>query len=110
MKSERRHQLRYAVTLQIVARQLHSLEDGGENVHESFHANAENISTGGVCLTTKQRMFRGSLVCCQFSLPGIPSPVPALMRVQWVRKTDSRNFRAGLNYLFSAETSMLQPD
>ena len=99
MNSERRRHSRYPVRIELIARELGSLEYTDDDVNSSFRAVAENISAWGLCLVAPQRIPESSIVCCKVSVPGIPAAIPVLMKVQWVRKAEDRKFRVGLKHL-----------
>ena len=104
VKSERRASSRYPVHIEVNGQELPSLEYNHDSVLPFSHARTENISEGGLCLVADQRVRQSSLLCCQFTLSEVPIPIPVLMKVQWVRKTEGeKTFRIGLKYLIGGQ-------
>jgi len=59
-----------------------------------------DISQGGLCLTTKSKLDKGSILRLEFDLPGNPPEhVEALGRVQWQRPADGETFQTGVKFL-----------
>src|SRR3989442_9426653 len=52
----------------------------------SVHAQLQDLSQGGFCLRADRGIKRDQVVRCELSLPGIPLPIPTLMRVRWSLK------------------------
>src|SRR5262249_40497722 len=62
------------------------------------HARLQDLSQGGVCLRADHSVKREQVVRCELSLPGIPVPIPTLMRVRWTRKV-KQGYMIGMQFV-----------
>ncbi len=62
-------------------------------------ASIRDISAGGVCLRTEERLAQNSILQISINFPGLSSPLSSLAKVVWVRKVGkTNNFEAGLEF------------
>jgi c-di-GMP-binding flagellar brake protein YcgR len=65
-----------------------------------INSNIKNISEGGVCLMTKERLETSQIVKISLPLPHVKMSTPTLAEVRWVRKDPGKRlYRAGLRFL-----------
>lgn len=63
-------------------------------------ARLENLSRGGICISSFEPLALACVVHCEIALGAAPVAVPALMQVRWVKETDAGRHHCGLAYLF----------
>lgn len=62
-------------------------------------ASIRDISAGGVCLRTEERLVKNSILQMNINFPGFSSPLSSLAKVVWARKMGKTNhFEAGLEF------------
>src|SRR5215813_14256421 len=64
----------------------------------TVRARLQNLSQGGVCLRADHSVKKEQVVRCDLSLPGIPVPIPTLMRVRWTRRVQ-QGYMTGMQFL-----------
>lgn len=60
----------------------------------------KNISSGGLCLTSKTKVKVNEFLRLSFKLEAVPVAVPTLVEVRWVQKTSDSNFKIGARFIF----------
>jgi len=65
-----------------------------------INSQIKNISEGGICLITRERLENAQIVKISLPLPHVKMRTPTLAEVRWVKKeSDKRSYRAGLRFL-----------
>lgn len=65
-----------------------------------INSNIKNISEGGVCLMTRERLETAQIVKISLPVPHVKMSTPTLAEVRWVRKDPGKRlYRAGLRFL-----------
>jgi len=68
------------------------------NSASPIRSHVRDVSQGGVGLRGEYSIKENEVVRCALSLPGVPVPIPILMRVQWSRKVN-HGYLIGLQFL-----------
>jgi hypothetical protein len=63
-----------------------------------IRARVHDVSQGGVGMRGNHSVGENQVVRCTLSLPGVPVPVPTLMRVRWNRKVKN-GYMIGLQFI-----------
>jgi c-di-GMP-binding flagellar brake protein YcgR len=62
-------------------------------------ASIRDISAGGVCLRTEEKVDKGGILQLRINFPGLSLPLSCLVKVVWVKKISKANrFEAGLEF------------
>ncbi len=62
-------------------------------------ASIRDISAGGVCLRTEEKIAKGSILQLSINFPKLPSPVSCLGKAVWVKQIGKTNrFDIGLEF------------
>ncbi len=101
---EKRQHRRYVLAVPPRIRAAGLTLVGMENPrHGIIRGRIQDISNGGFCLLTNQRLKVGLPVRCEVAFAPTPVAVPTLMRVQWFRRSqngeDGFRYSAGLQFL-----------
>ena len=98
-KSMKRRHPRYGLTSKVRGREI-TLLGTSQRSKAVVRGQIQNISAGGLCLETAQRIRVSSLVRCEIPLPRIPVAIPTLMQVRWAhRNATGHTYRVGLQFL-----------
>jgi len=62
-------------------------------------AEVDNISRGGIRITSSTPLVTSSVVRCQIGMPDMRFAIPSLMQVVWLEQTGASQYSAGLRYL-----------
>jgi uncharacterized protein (TIGR02266 family) len=79
--SEQRHHTRVAVEAEVTI----------DSEHNFYYGLSENLSEGGLFVSTYQPEELGRELELTFTLPGTPDPLRVRARVQWVREYSPQN-------------------
>lgn len=103
MPEERRLHLRYRVTYELRGKALTPVDACGAAL---FAADQEicgeipDISAGGLCLLTDDKVEVSDAVRCEIFVPDEPIGIPALLNVRWSGPSGGRYlYRLGLEFL-----------
>ncbi|MBN1411744.1 MAG: PilZ domain-containing protein [Spirochaetales bacterium] len=69
------------------------------------YSKTRNISSGGICIETRNVLKKGNFTNLSFSLPGNGS-VKLLGRIVWIRKEDGKNYICGLEFIFFSNSRL----
>ena len=58
----------------------------------------QDISAGGICIITKQRLKEAQILHCELKIPAVSISIPTLMQVRWILPRNQQ-FRVGLQFL-----------
>jgi hypothetical protein len=62
-------------------------------------AQVQNLSRGGICVSSELPLTTSCVVQCEISLPDMPVAIPTLMQVVWVDEIHRAKYVCGLQYL-----------
>src|SRR6266478_5734877 len=97
-RPKRRH-ARFRFATQLDLKQL-SAADKPRPSAGVLRGKTENVSTGGVCVRSKQPLKSSDLVRCELRLPGVPARIPFLAQVRWSEKRSGASpYRVGLQFV-----------
>ena len=64
-----------------------------------LHGKVADISDGGFCIITAKVPARSSLLQGRLRFAKVPTQIPILVQVRWSKKTSSRQYMIGLQYV-----------
>jgi hypothetical protein len=75
-----------------------------------IHGHVQNISSGGLCLFSRQRLDISELLVGEIAVPGTRASIPTLLQVRWLHQNSfGPRFRAGLSFVLQGSiTQTLQ--
>ena len=86
-----------------------------ESRSEEAEGNAQNVSEGGLCLSTEQSLEESQIIKIKLPIPNVDATTPTLAEVRWVKKDlksgtqgsaqvpakqDGNHYLIGLRFLF----------
>ena len=91
--------LRFPCSLDLQGSKLASL--GIQEPEAVIRGRIENISQGGICLLSSQRIPASSLVRCEIEVSMTRAAIPTLMHVRWAERTSAARgrYKMGLQFL-----------
>lgn len=96
---ERRKFPRFAWAAKVAFTALPPLELEGEPIRQLLGI-TENIGRGGMAIVSNQPLSLEPLVRCEIPVPGIPTPIPTLLRIRWSQETQPRGaYRLGFQFV-----------
>jgi PilZ domain-containing protein len=96
---ERRKSPRFAWAAKVVFTALPTIELEGQSVRQLLGM-TENIGRGGIAIISSQPLSSAPLVRCEIPVPGIPTPIPTLLRMRWSQKTQLGGaYRLGFQFV-----------
>lgn len=96
---QQRHGVRHLFSSAFRGRELSSL-GSLQRSKQIIRGEIQNISSGGLCLLTNQRIKESSLIRGEIILPDVPVGVPSLMQVRWVGQVaKGSRYKVGLQFL-----------
>ncbi len=106
---ERRQHLRFGQRGELSATPLSRL--GPARAHETIvRGQVKDISAGGICMLTDQRLKESNLLQCDITFADFPAAIPALMEIQWIAGAEEEfKYAVGLRYLLVASGSSPAP-
>jgi Tfp pilus assembly protein PilZ len=72
------------------------------NYSKSAFAPATNISEGGICIKDDKGFEPGMFITIDLRLPD-STPIRAIGKIAWCRKTDDRSFESGMEFCYIEE-------
>jgi hypothetical protein len=96
---ERRRYPRFPHVLDVQAQECPPVDYTGL-AKPPIPARVQNVSKGGVCLLSRTKIPRSSLLRCEITIAEVPVAVPTLVRVRWTRKQDMEveSYLCGLQF------------
>ena len=95
-RNDRRHHPRLAQAAEIRLQQLSPPIITAATV---LSADVQNLSRGGLCITSRLPLVTSSVLRCQIGVPDLRFAIPSLMQVVWLEKTSEAEYSVGLRYL-----------
>jgi hypothetical protein len=95
---EKRRHPRLPVHTEIVGREFLLLESP-QRVNETVRGRVEDVSEGGLCISTNRPLTVSFPIRCELPFADSPVPVPTLMKVQWTREISPQLHHSGLRFL-----------
>src|SRR5215469_6482263 len=94
-QGEKRQNPRHPISQRVAWTEISSI-----GTTRTIRGQLHDISSGGVCLLTSQRMEESRFVLGSISLSNVPVKLPSLMRVCWVKRMPKGiRFRVGLQFV-----------
>lgn len=72
-------------------------------VSEVVEQNSINMSAGGACIRTDEKLPQDAIVVLMFEIPGMGGPVKTVAKVAWCEEDAAIGFKVGLQYLLLSE-------
>jgi len=66
---------------------------------QPFQVAVRDISAGGLCIVTTQALPVSAPLRCELRIPGIPTSIPTLAQVRWVKDVSPAGVEMGLQFL-----------
>lgn len=96
---ERRKSPRFAWAAKVAFTGLPTVELEGQPITQLLGM-TENIGRGGIAIVSSQCPCSEPLVRCEIPVPGIPTPIPTLLRIRWSEKTQPGGaYRLGFQFM-----------
>lgn len=96
---ERRKFPRFAWAAKVRFTALPTVELEGQSVRQLFGM-TENIGRGGMAIVSTHPLCSEPLVRCEIPVPGIPTPIPTLLRIRWSQETQAGGaYRLGFQFI-----------
>jgi hypothetical protein len=95
---ERRKSPRFAWAAEVAFTALPTVELEGQSVTQ-FLGMTENIGSGGMAIISSQLLSLEPLVRCEIPVPGIPTPIPTLLRIRWSQETQAGAYKSGFQFV-----------
>ena len=103
MPDEKRRHPRHAIAFQLTGTALSPLGAGTARQFGAVHdvrGEVPNISAGGLCLLTDDKIGVSDALRCEIQIPSLPIGIPALLNVRWLCAEGGRyTYRLGLQFL-----------
>jgi hypothetical protein len=96
---ERRKFPRFAWAVKVAFTALPTVELEGQPIRQLLGM-TENIGQGGMAVLTSQPPCSEPLIRCEIPVPGIPTPIPTLVRIRWAQETrPGGTYRMGFQFV-----------
>jgi hypothetical protein len=103
VSDEKRRYRRYSVNCQFTGSALRPVGAAVGGVPRpaiDISGEIPNVSAGGICLLTDDKIDVADAVRCEIAVPTFPIGIPSLLNVRWACPGDGRyTYRLGLEFL-----------
>jgi hypothetical protein len=98
---ERRVHQRFPTTLEIQVHEISAVSSPHESTR-TIQGRLQNLSRGGLCILTDQRLNDMGIAVCEIVLPELPVPIPVLTNVRWSEERSNGGYGVlyGLQILY----------
>lgn len=89
------------MTLDIQLHEISAVSSPHESTR-SFQGRLQNLSRGGLCILTDQRLKNMGIAVCEIVVPELPVPIPVLTNVRWSEERSNGGYGVlyGLQVLY----------